>query len=96
MRDTRPTQPMIPAVGTLGEVGKRCGRDDGNAQRRTVVRRANAPTSSGSGRAFIRQRNAIRHGGAKRHGPEQRRQRSETFAAARLPSSQNVMAGNWL
>ncbi len=52
-------------------------------------------SSSGSDMTFMRQRNATSTAVPTTTGPASGR-RSETVVEARLPSSQNVMAGSWL
>src|SRR5262249_54660952 len=91
---TRPIQPMMPAVATLAEVTKVAAATI--AMRNGPVGTPSArASSSGSDITFMRQRSAISTSVPSVTGPSSG-SRSEALTAARLPSSQNVMAGSWL
>ena len=91
---TSPTQPMIPAVATLADVTSVAAATI--AMRSGPVGTPSArASSSGSDITFMRQRSASSTMSAERDRAEQRHQIG-MLIAARLPSSQNVMAGSWL
>src|SRR5215467_5630318 len=91
---TSPTQPMMPEVATLAEVTSVAAAT--MAMRNGPVETPSArASSSGSDITFMRQRSATSTSVPRATGPSSGR-RSDTDVAARLPRSQNVIAGNWL
>src|ERR1700722_8488655 len=89
---TSPTQPMTPAVATLAEVTSVAATT--MAIRSAPVGTPSArASSSGSAITFMRQRSASKTKVPSATGPNSGT-RSVTLVAARLPSSQNVMAGS--
>src|SRR4029077_1527473 len=85
---------MIPAVATLADVVSVAAATMATRSG-PVGTPSERASSSGSDMTFIRQRKAINTAVPNATGPNSG-SRSDTFAAARLPSSQKVMAGNWL
>ena len=86
---------MMPAVATLAEVT--------SVAAATIAMRSGPVGDAERARLFLRQRHHVhppaqreQHDGAERHRTEQRQQIGDASVAARLPSSQNVMAGSWL
>ena len=91
---TSPTQPIIPAVATLADVTNVAAAM--TAIRIGPVGRPQArASSSGNDSTFMRQRSASKIKMPSATGLNSGI-RSAALAAARLPSSQNVMAGSWL
>src|SRR5262245_15897811 len=91
---TSPTQPMMPEVATLAEVTSVAAATI--AMRSGPVETPSArASSSGSDITFMRQRSATSTSVPSATGPSSGR-RSDTEVAARLPRSQNVIAGSWL
>ena len=91
---TSPTQPMMPAVATLADVTSVAAATI--AMRSGPVGRPSArASSSGSDITFMRQRSATSTSVPSATGPNSG-MRSAMLVAARLPSSQNVIAGSWL
>src|SRR3984957_1289834 len=91
---TSPPPPMMPAVATLAEVTSVAATT--MAIRSAPVGTPSArASSSGSAITFMRQRNASKTKVPSATGPKSGT-RSVTLVGARLPSSQNVMAGSWL
>src|SRR5499427_4326247 len=91
---TSPTQPMMPEVATLAEVTSVAAAT--MAMRSGPVASPSArASSSGSDITLSRQRSATSTTVPSATGPVSG-SRSATVVAARLPSSQNVIAGSWL
>ena len=85
---------MMPAVATLAEVTSVAAAT--MAMRSGPVGTPSArASSSGSDITFMRQRSATSTSVPSATGPNSGT-RSATPVAARLPSSQNVIAGSWL
>ena len=85
---------MMPAVATLADVTSVAAAT--MAMRNGPVGTPSArASSSGSDITFMRQRSASRASVPSATGPNSGT-RSEDAVAARLPSSQNVIAGSWL
>src|SRR5262249_20093960 len=91
---TRPTQPMKPGAATLAEVTSVAAATIAMRSGPVATPSARA-SSSGSDITFMRQRSATSTSVPSATGPSSGT-RSEAVVAARLPSSQNVIAGNWL
>ena len=91
---TSPTQPMIPQTATLAAVATRRRGDDDRAQ----ARRVHAERA----RLVLGQRQQVdapRQAFSSREREDDRDPAAATWsqvAAARLPISQNVIAGSWL
>src|SRR5262245_61391819 len=91
---TSPIQPMMPEVATLADVTSVAAATI--AMRSGPVATPSAfASASGSDITFMRQRSATSTTVPIATGPRSG-SRSETEVAARLPSSQNVIAGSWL
>ena len=85
---------MMPEVATLAEVTSVAAATIATRSGPVATPSARA-SSSGSDITFMRQRNATSTAVPSATGPNSGT-RSATEIAARLPSSQNVMAGSWL
>src|SRR5262245_1177176 len=91
---TSPIQPMMPDVATLADVTSVAAATIAIRSGPVATPSARA-SSSGNDITFMRQRSATSTTVPIATGPRSG-SRSETEVAARLPSSQNVIAGSWL